>query len=99
MKMSIKFYLNVDIQKQQILNENRNKSGIYKLINIIINDFYIGSAKDLSKRLQFYYQYSYIAHPDRGNSKICYALWQCTLVLCGLEIIEYCKKEELIIRE
>jgi hypothetical protein len=44
---SDKEYANVDLQKQQILLENKGKSGIYYWQNIKNGKFYIGSAVDL----------------------------------------------------
>ena len=73
---------------------------MFKWVNSISNYFYIGSAKDLSKRLQLYYQNALsVAHPNRGYSKICNALLKYGYSNFHLEILEYCKKEELIIKE
>ena len=49
---SVKEYTDADTQKEQILQENKGKSGIYCWINKNNDKFYIGSAVDLKKRLQ-----------------------------------------------
>lgn len=33
-------YTNIELQKILILNDNKNKSGIYKWVNILTGDFY-----------------------------------------------------------
>lgn len=44
-------YLNADTQKYIILKDNKDKLGIYRCINILINKSYIGSSGNLSPRL------------------------------------------------
>ena len=39
----VKVYANADIQKLEILNENRGKSGIYLFTNLINGKRYVGS--------------------------------------------------------
>jgi len=41
---------NTELHKLTILNENRNKSGIYRWVNNISGKSYIGSSRSLSKR-------------------------------------------------
>nr|YP_009440973.1 GIY-YIG endonuclease [Absidia glauca]AMA21279.1 GIY-YIG endonuclease [Absidia glauca] len=94
-----KFYDNAEELKSQILLENKNKSGIYKWENKISGDFYIGSAVDLSKRMSEYYRKSYITHPSRGRSIICYALVKYDYNNFSLSILEYCDKDKVITRE
>lgn len=96
---SVKFYDNAEELKYQILLENKNKSGIYKWENKISGDFYIGSAVDLNKRMSEYYRKSYITHPSRGKSIICYALVKYNYNNFSLSILEYCDKDKVITRE
>jgi|ERR1700744_802936 len=51
----VKIYNNSDIDKLQILIDNKNKAGIYQWKHIESNKTYIGSAINLSKRLKAYY--------------------------------------------
>jgi len=56
----IKIYSNAEAEKDKIISDNKNKSGIYMWKNIINDKQYIGSAIDLSKRaveLLFYRLY------------------------------------------
>src|SRR5947209_7669228 len=46
-------YNNADTCKDQILSENTDKSGIYRLKNLTNGKRYVGSAMDLSNRLLF----------------------------------------------
>ena len=55
---------NADIQKQDILIENKGKPGIYRWINLTNGNTYIGSGKDLSKRIRHYYS---ISHLEKSN--------------------------------
>ena len=44
-------YDNADTQKSLIFRDNKGKSGIYRWINNLNGDSYIGSGVDLNKRL------------------------------------------------
>jgi hypothetical protein len=96
----VKIYPNSEIYKDQILSDNKNKSGIYMWTNIINNKKYVGSAQDLSDRLSFYYsQASINSALQRGKSYIYSALLKDGHPNFSLEIIEYCEPSELLIRE
>lgn len=60
----ILLYDNPLLERNKILEENTNKSGIYVWINKLNNKFYIGSSKDLgnkvSGRLNRYFRPSYL---------------------------------------
>lgn len=95
----VKFYNNAEELKSAILIDNKNKSGIYKWENKISKEFYIGSAVDLKKRMSEYYRESYITHPSRGKSIICFALVKYGYKNFSLSILEYCNRTEVISRE
>jgi excinuclease UvrABC nuclease subunit len=95
----VKFYDDAEELKSLILLENKNRSGIYKWENKISGEFYIGSAVDLNKRMSEYYRESYITHPSRGKSIICYALVKYGYSNFSLSILEYCDRYEVITRE
>ena len=52
-------YINADIQKLDILRDNKNKSGIYCWENKITGKLYIGSAKNITNRLYDYFNNKY----------------------------------------
>jgi len=48
---SIRTYEDFLVQREQVLKENKGKSGIYRFINKVTGKSYIGSAVNLSDRL------------------------------------------------
>ena len=96
----IKSYSNAEADKAQILSENQNKSAIYMWTNLINGKRYIGSAGNLTKRLTNYFSISYLEDQSkRYNSKIYRAILKYGFQNFSLEIILYCKIEDLLIKE
>jgi len=88
-------YTNADIQKVQILSENSKKSGIYLWIKK--EKKYVGSAKDLRKRLYCYFNIKYL---ERNQSMyINRALLKYGYSNFSLMILEYCDPKDLLKRE
>lgn len=58
-------YENPDRQKEDILNENKGKSGVYRWTNKETGKTYIGSSVNLSRRFSQYYSSNYLASPNR----------------------------------
>src|SRR6266700_759681 len=73
-----------------ILKDNKDKSGIYILYNIINNKFYIGRSKNLRNRFIYYYNINNLNR--NGHSRICNALLIYGYINFSLEILEYCDK-------
>ena len=48
-------YLNSDLDKFNILNDNKNKQGIYLWINTVNDKIYVGSSMNLTTRFYKYY--------------------------------------------
>jgi len=93
----IKSYSNAEADKDQILKENKNKSGIYMWTNNINKKKYIGSAENLRRRFREYFN---INHLIRYNCmQICRALIKHEYSKFSLTILEYCEREKLLIRE
>jgi hypothetical protein len=91
-------YSNMEANKWIVLYENKDKSGIYRINNMITNKSYIGSSIDISKRFKNYYKSSYI-NSKRNNSIIYSALLKYNYINFSVDILEYCKSDSLIIRE
>ena len=89
-------YCNPEIQKAQILNENKGKSGVYRWTNKESGKSYVGSAVDLSKRLCLYYN-NY--HLTKVNMVINKALKKHKHSNFTLDILEYCERSDAISRE
>jgi hypothetical protein len=91
-------YLDVISDRDKILNENRGKSGIYRWTNVNSKKSYVGSSSDLARRLQCYLSTNYMLS-YKSKSKIYSSLLKHGYNAFTLDILEYCEKEELIIRE
>jgi hypothetical protein len=64
-------YENSDIQKDQILQENKGKCGVYRLTNIVNKKTYVGSARNLRTRFYVYYSASRLASSNMVIYKGC----------------------------
>jgi len=96
----IKIYSNTEADKDTILSDNKNKSGIYMWKNTINEKQYIGSAVDLFNRLSFYYSCKAMKNLlKKSQSHICSALLKYGHDKFSLTILEYCKKEICVERE
>lgn len=92
-----KIYSNADLLKLEIINENRDKSGIYMWKNNNNKKFYIGSSVDLKRRFNSYFNLNYLVKESRLH--LHRALLKHGFSAFSLYVIEYCEKENLIDRE
>nr|AKM22576.1 hypothetical protein [Cordyceps militaris]AKM22587.1 hypothetical protein [Cordyceps militaris]AKM22598.1 hypothetical protein [Cordyceps militaris]AKM22609.1 GIY-YIG endonuclease [Cordyceps militaris]WLN31622.1 hypothetical protein [Cordyceps militaris] len=92
----IKIYNNAFINKNKIFLDNKNQSGIYKWINNINGNTYVGSGLNLTKRVGDYFKESEL---KRNLRPIHAALLKYGHDNFTLEILEYCKPDELIKKE
>ncbi len=93
-------YNNADTQKIEIFRDNKGKSGVYRWINNINGDTYVGSAIDLNKRLYQYYSLKLMElYLQKRKSYIFSAIIKYGYSNFTLEIIEYCDKLKVIERE
>ena len=96
----IKSYSNAEVDKSKIIEENKQKSGIYRWINKVNNKRYVGSALDLSNRLLFYYSPAKMNYVLEQNKSFIYsAIIKYGLQDFSLEILDYCEPDKLLIRE
>lgn len=97
---SVIVYNNSFLNKYNVLSDNKGKSGIYRWINKINNESYVGSSVNLSKRFIKYYNINYLKSKIViYNSRIYEALLKYSYSNFSLEILEYCNNEYLITRE
>ena len=83
-----------------ILKDNKDKAGIYRWVNKVNGNTYVGSSVNLSLRLKKYYDFSYIASELlKSKSRIYSAILSYGHSNFRLEILEYCTKENAISRE
>ena len=92
-------YINVDTNKCTILEENINKSGVYRLVNKINGKSYIGSSTSLSNRFSNYYYLSSLTLQVKGSIIIYRALLKYGYKNFTLDILEYCEPDVLKKRE
>lgn len=91
---------NMDINKSIIYKENKGKSGIYRLNNIITGKSYIGSSVNITYRLRTYYSKKAMFAKVKTTISIIYnALLKHGYTNFTLDIIEYCEVDMLIERE
>ncbi len=106
---SAAIYAKVKHSKNQIMQENQGKSGIYLFRNSINGKIYIGSSINLKRRFREYFNINYL---QKNNSMaICRALLKygyssfsgsfppTRASPWGKEILEYCEPSELLERE
>lgn len=93
----VKIYNNMDLDKFHAIEDNRGKSGIYRMTNLTSNKIYIGSSIDLGRRFTSYYNINRIERLK--TSLISKALIKYGYSGFKLEILEYCAPEKCIERE
>ena len=93
----VKFYEDAYSMKKLIIQENKNKSGIYKWTNKLTNDIYIGQSVNLGNRFIKYFNLSYLK--NRETLVISRALIKYGYTNFSLEILEYCDIADLTERE
>ena len=91
-------YTNADTQKEYILNENKNKAGVYCWTRVESGKKYVGSSIDIYRRFMQYYNIKYITRASK-SSLICRALLKYGYSSFSLEILEYCDPSSVIERE
>ena len=91
-------YHNAEHDKKAILMDSKGKSGIYRWTNTLTGKFYIGSAVELNRRLQYYYNIKYMTN-YKSKSVIYFALLKYGHASFKFDILEYCNKENVISRE
>ena len=84
--------------RKLILKENKNKIGIYKWTNKLNNECYVGSSINLWRRFLNYFNLSYLSNV-KNNLIISRALIKYGYSNFSLEILEYCKLSEAVLRE
>ena len=89
---------NADTENKSIITENKAKSGIYRWTNNKSGKSYVGSSINLSARFYRYYSLAHIAVQSK-HSYISRALVKYGYSSFSLDILEYCDKIVVLIRE
>jgi len=86
--------------KKKILQDNKQKCGIYKWVNKLNGKSYIGSSVNLSSRFSNYFSLNYLLNKtSKYNSIIYNALLTHGHENFCLEILEYCERSNVIKKE
>lgn len=95
-----KIYLNADKDKEDIIIENKNKSGVYCWINKKKNgNKYVGSSVNLTDRFYDYFNLNQLINGSNKNAAISKALVKYGYSDFKLEILEYCDRVKCTERE
>jgi group I intron endonuclease len=82
-------YNNAEADKLRILTETKGKTGIYQWTHILSGKKYVGSAIELSKRLNNYYSISYMSSKSKSRSYIYSAILKHGYENFSVSILEY----------
>ena len=94
---ALKVFSNPTLVRKEIYSSLKGKTGIYMFFNKKNGSFYIGSAVDLSRRVNYYFQNCYFKH--NPNSIIGKAILKYGMANFSLVILEFCDEEILLSRE
>jgi hypothetical protein len=109
---ALKVYANADLQKLEILGDNKGKSGIYCFTNLTSGKKYVGSSVNLGRRFSQYFNVNYLTR--QSYMTICKSLLKYGYSDFSLEVLDkkiyiyflikyiyfiYCDSSELLTRE
>jgi group I intron endonuclease len=97
--LPIKIYKNFKEDKDIILKEQKEKSGVYCLVNNINDHLYIGSSINLASRMKNYLNTTFLKSRQNSNMPIVKALLKYDQSDFSLFIVEYVTPEFLTVRE
>jgi group I intron endonuclease len=95
----IKIYSNFKEAKQQIKIDQKDKTGVYCLVNMINGNIYIGSSVNLNVRLNNYLNTTFLKNRKNNNMPIIQALLKYGQENFAVLIVEYVDIENLSVRE
>jgi len=96
---AVKVYNNVSEDRVNILKEQRDKSGVYCLINKINGHSYVGSSIKLDSRMRNYLNKAFLKSKQNANMPITRSLLKYDYSNFSLLILEYVEAEFLTSRE
>jgi group I intron endonuclease len=95
----VKIYDSLKGDRVNILKEQRDKSGVYCLINKINGHAYVGSSINLASRMRNYLNNTFLKNKQNANMPIVRALLKYDQSNFTLLILEYIEPESLAVRE
>lgn len=95
----IDLFENPILDRDLIKEKTLSKPGVYIWVNKINNQFYIGSSKNLYKRLSRYFQFTYLDYKTHKDLPVSRAIKKYGLDNFKLGILKYTSVEEIISTE
>jgi group I intron endonuclease len=95
----IKVYKNFKEEKSQLKTDQKDKIGIYCLVNLINGNIYIGSSVNIGQRMTNYLNNTFLKTNKNKNMPIIQALLKYGQENFALLIVEYVYIENLSVRE
>lgn len=95
----IKVYNSLKEDRVNILKEQRDKSGVYCLMNKINGHAYVGSSINLASRMRNYLNNTFLKSKQNVNKPIVKALLKYDQSNFALLILEYVEPESITVRE
>ena len=95
----VKVYNNFKEDRLQLIKDQKNKVGVYCLVNLINGHIYIGSSINLAVRMRNYLNKAFLKDKKNCNMPIAKALLKYGQNNFALLIVEYVDVKELTIRE
>jgi group I intron endonuclease len=92
-----KTYLNPILQRNDIINDTKNKSGVYCWVNLINGKYYIGSGLKLNTRISDYFQDWY--YKKKNNTIIVKAIIKYGIGNFALLILDFTEEENTLSKE
>lgn len=90
-------YTNAESDKPLIIKENKGKAGVYRWINNLNGNSYIGSSKSLDIRLKNYFSPNFLNRELKtSESRIYRAIRKNGYSNFSLEILEYCNPSDAV---
>jgi group I intron endonuclease len=96
---TVKIYDNFKENRVNIIKEQKNKSGVYFLINKINGHDYVGSSINLGSRMRNYLNKAFLKSKQNRNTPITKALLKYDYSNFSLLILEYVEPTYLTVRE
>jgi group I intron endonuclease len=96
---SVKFYNSLKEDRIQILINEKNKSGVYCLVNKLNGHSYVGSSINLASRMKNYLNNNFLKSKQNANMPIVKALLKYDQSNFSLLILEYAVPEFITVRE
>ena len=95
----IKVYSNFKKDKQQLKKDQKDKTGVYCIVNLINGKIYIGSSVKLAVRMMNYLNTTFLKNRKNNNMPIIQALLKYGQDHFAVLIVEYVDLKNLAIRE